>query len=130
MAHHWEIFKCRQRGFNCSRETFLLSRTRATGLKHSHHNVYCFIFVKPLTTGGAQMCHSPSSWSEIQSPHQNLIYDQPVGRGQGNQGYTGSWGKPRVDRAQPKPLHKHTWEEPSLPSGNSWTWKIFASGGS
>lgn len=31
------------------------------------------------------MCHSSSSWSEIQYPHQNLIYDQPVGRGQGGQ---------------------------------------------
>lgn len=123
MAHHWEIFKCRQQVFNCSRETFLLSRTRATGLKHSHHNLYCFIFVKSLTTGGPQMCHSSGSWSEIQSPHQNLIYDQPVGRGQGNQGYWGSWGKPCVDRAQPKPLHKHTWEEPPLPPGG-----IFARG--
>lgn len=92
MACHWEIFKCRQ-VFNCSRETFLLSRTRATGLKHSHHNLYCFILVKSLTTGGAQMCHSSGSWSEIQSPHQDLIYDQPVGKGQGNQGCTGSWGK-------------------------------------
>lgn len=92
MACHWEIFKCRQ-VFNCSRETFLLSRTRATGLKHSHHNLYCFILVKSLTTGGPQMCHSSGSWSEIQSPHQDLIYDQPVGKGQGNQGCTGSWGK-------------------------------------
>lgn len=82
MACHWEIFKCRQ-VFNCSRETFLLSRTRATGLKHSHHNLYCFILVKSLTTGGAQMCHSSGSWSEIQSPHQDLIYDQPVGKEQG-----------------------------------------------
>lgn len=124
MAHHWEILKCRQQDFNCSRETLLLSRTRATGLKHSHHNLYCFIFVKPLTTGGPQMCHSSGSWREIQSPHQNLIYDQPVGRRQGNQGCTGGWGKPCVDRAQPKPLHKHTWKEPPLPSGNFCTWKF------
>lgn len=93
MAHHWEIFKCRQQVFNCSRETFLLSRTRATGLKHSHHNLYCFIFVKSLTTGGPQMCHSSGSWSEIQSPHQNLIYGQPVGRGARKSGILRELGK-------------------------------------
>lgn len=38
--------------------------------------------MKPLTTGGPQMCHGSSSWSEIQYPHQNLIYDQPVERGE------------------------------------------------
>lgn len=29
------------------------------------------------------MCHSSSSWSEIQYSNQNLIYDQPVGKGAG-----------------------------------------------
>jgi len=65
------------------------------------------------------MCHSSSSWSEIQYPHQNLIYGQPVGRGQGGQGSaflsTTRQGNHRcmrvyeklhVERAQPNPLHK------------------------
>lgn len=66
------------------------------------------------------MCHSSSSWSEIQYPHQNLIYDQPVRRGQGGQSTAflhtarrGNRGRARgsekshVERAQPNALHKH-----------------------
>lgn len=73
------------------------------------------------------MCHRASNWSEIQYPHQNLIYDQPAGRGWGKKlesDISACQGGRRLQDAQggeremcikegfPSPLlaHKHNWD--------------------